>query len=134
MYLNIYRVGTLQLQEESIHFFDEAFIYVQKDILFQFFGSKLSKFLVSKATCFFLGMFKFSLCCSVTGQEQNLSSKIFIFHKTTIRFLIFWDFWMFYQIFLSPQVKRWAIITYKHGIYELPHELPNDLRLRNLGN
>ena len=32
---------------------------------------------------------------------------------------------MFYQIFLSPQVKRWAIITYKHGIYELPHELPS---------
>ena len=25
-------------------------------------------------------------------------------------------------------------ITYKHGIYELPHELPNDLRLRVLGN
>ena len=34
---------------------------------------------------------------------------------------------MFYQIFLSPQVKRWAIITYKQGKYELPHELPNDL-------
>ena len=41
---------------------------------------------------------------------------------------------MFYQFFLSPQVKRWAIITYKHGIYELPHELPNDLRLWKLGN
>ena len=46
---------------------------------------------------------------------------------------------MFYQIFLSAQVKRWAIITYKHCIYELPHELPNDLRLlrkdlRKLGN
>ena len=41
---------------------------------------------------------------------------------------------MFYQIFLSPQVKRWANITSKHGIYELPHELPNDLRLRKLGN
>ena len=42
---------------------------------------------------------------------------------------------MFYQIFLSPQVKRWAIITYKHGIYELPQELQNDLRLRKfLGN
>ena len=40
---------------------------------------------------------------------------------------------MFYQIFLSPQVKRWAIITYKHGIYALPHKLPNDLRLRILG-
>ena len=35
---------------------------------------------------------------------------------------------MFYQIFLSPQLKRCTVITYKHGIYELPHELPNDLR------
>ena len=41
---------------------------------------------------------------------------------------------MIYQIFLSPQVKRCAIITYKHGIWELPHELPNDLRLWILGN
>ena len=41
---------------------------------------------------------------------------------------------MGYQIFLSPQVKRCVIITYKHGIYELPHELPNDLRLSKLGN
>ena len=52
----------------------------------------------------------------------------------TISFIIFWDFSMFYQIFLTPQVKGWAIITYKHGIYELPHNLPNDLRLRKLGN
>ena len=36
---------------------------------------------------------------------------------------------MFYQIFLSPQVKRCAIITYKHGIYELTHEFPNDLTI-----
>ena len=41
---------------------------------------------------------------------------------------------MFYQIFLSPQVKRCAIITYKHGIYKMPHELLNDLRLRILAN
>ena len=41
---------------------------------------------------------------------------------------------MFYQIFLSTHVKGWAIITYKHGIYELPHELPNELGLRILGN
>ena len=41
---------------------------------------------------------------------------------------------MFYQIFLSPQVKRIVIISNKHGIYELPHELPNDLRLMKLGN
>ena len=37
---------------------------------------------------------------------------------------------MFYQIFLSPQVKRWTIITYKHGIYKFPHELPNNFRFR----
>ena len=35
---------------------------------------------------------------------------------------------MFYQIFLTPQVKRIAIISNKHGIYYFPHELPNDLR------
>ena len=47
---------------------------------------------------------------------------------------MFWDFSMFYQIFLSSQVERWTIITYKHDIYELPRELPNGLRLRILGN
>ena len=40
---------------------------------------------------------------------------------------------MFYQILISPQVNWWEIITYKHGIYELIFELPNDLRLTNLG-
>ena len=39
---------------------------------------------------------------------------------------------MFYQVFISPQVKQRAIITYKHGIYELPHELSNSLRLGKL--
>ena len=41
---------------------------------------------------------------------------------------------MFYQIFFSPQVKRSPIISNKHGIYELPHELKNDIKLRILGN
>ena len=41
---------------------------------------------------------------------------------------------MFYQIFHSPQVKRRVIITYKHGIYELPQERPKDLSLRILEN
>ena len=41
---------------------------------------------------------------------------------------------MFYPIFHSPQVKRCAIITYKHDMYELPHELLNDVRLRILVN
>ena len=41
---------------------------------------------------------------------------------------------MFYQILLSPQKKRCAIISYKYGIYRFPNELPNDVRLRKLGN
>ena len=52
----------------------------------------------------------------------------------TIIFITFWDSSMFYQILLSPQEKQCAIITNKHGIYELPNELPNDFRLRILGN
>ena len=40
---------------------------------------------------------------------------------------------MFYEIFLSTKVNQFAITTYKHGIYELPHELPNGLRLRKVG-
>ena len=39
---------------------------------------------------------------------------------------------MFYQIFIYKQVKQRAIITYKHSIYELLHELPNYLRRKDL--
>ena len=45
---------------------------------------------------------------------------------------LFSEYFLFYQIFRSPQVKRCTVITYKHGIYELPHKLPNDLRLKDL--
>ena len=59
--------------------------------------------------------------------------KSIYFYRTppvaAILVIIFWNFLMFYQIFLSPQMKRIVIISDKHGIYELPHELPNDLRL-----
>ena len=41
---------------------------------------------------------------------------------------------MIYQIFLLPQVKRSVIISNKQSVYELPHKLSNDLRLRVLGN
>ena len=50
--------------------------------------------------------------------------------RPTTLVIIFGNFLIFYQIFLSPQVKRIVIISNKHGIYELPQELPNDLRLR----
>ena len=39
---------------------------------------------------------------------------------------------MFYQIFLSPQVKQST--SNKQGVYELPHKLPKNLRLKILGN
>ena len=41
---------------------------------------------------------------------------------------------MFLQIFLSSQVKQCVIITYKHGIYELPHNLLKEMKLKILGN
>ena len=53
--------------------------------------------------------------------------------KPTIIFTIFSDLFVFYQIFLSLQVKRSAIISNKDGIYKLPHELSKDLRLKILG-
>ena len=54
--------------------------------------------------------------------------------KATITIIIFLDFLMFYQFFLSPQVNGSAIIIKKDDIYDLPRELSNDLRLRILGN
>ena len=52
----------------------------------------------------------------------------------TILVIIFWDNLMFEKILVSPQVKWIVIISNKRGIYELPHELPINLRLRTLGN
>ena len=48
--------------------------------------------------------------------------------KDILRFL------MFYQIFFSSKVRRSVNISNKHGIYKLPHKLPNNSRLRILGN
>ena len=52
----------------------------------------------------------------------------------TIILIIFRGFLMFYQTFLSPQVKRCTIISYKHDIYESPYGLLNNLRCRILEN
>ena len=35
---------------------------------------------------------------------------------------------MFDQISLSPQVKQRLIISWKHGLYELPYEWSNKLK------
>ena len=52
----------------------------------------------------------------------------------TIIDIIFEDFLTLYQNLFSPQGKRSVIISYKHGVYELPHELPNDSKLMTLEN
>ena len=39
---------------------------------------------------------------------------------------------MFDQILFLPQGKRSEIISNKRGISDLPHELPNDLRLQEI--
>ena len=67
------------------------------------------------------------LCARVSSQSINQSI-------TAIMDILFWDCLILYQIFFSPQVKRSVNITNKHGIQELPHEFPNDLRLRILEN
>ena len=64
-----------------------------------------------------------------TVVEEQISSE-----NSCIITIILWDVWMFYQIFLSPQVKRSTNISNKKGVYELPHELPNDLKRMILWN
>ena len=66
--------------------------------------------------------------------DKYLNSLINRLEHDTIIDIIFEEFLILYQIFFSPQVKRSMIISSKQGIYELPHKLPNDLRLRIVGN
>ena len=79
----------------------------------------------------------YQLCNNI---KQNLTLEIFKQYgpwdqgEVTIMEIILWDFLMFYQIFLSPQVKRSGIISNKQDLYKLPHKLLNDLRLRILEN
>ena len=66
---------------------------------------------------------------NITTDRLNLGR----LQVATILVKIFWDFLMFYQIFLWPQVKQILIVSNKHGIYRLRHKFKNDLRLRILG-
>ena len=95
-------------------------------------------FWYNKAPCYSIGRKNWFRFLQLLWEDVVLTCEScydwFFFNMTTIIFIIFWDFLMIYQIFLSPRVKRWAIITYKHGMYQLPHELLNYLRLRILEN
>ena len=54
------------------------------------------------------------------------------FLELTTVVITFWNLQMFYQMFLSQQVKRKVIITNKNGRYELTDELSNDVRLKKI--
>ena len=51
-----------------------------------------------------------------------------------ILIIIFWNFTIFQYRSNSPQVKGTLISSIANLVYELPNELPNDFRLRILGN
>ena len=85
----------------------------------------------------YIYIYIYILVCNFQSMKSpvELNSLLKSFFMTpTISFIIFSDFLMFYQIFLSLQVERCAIVSYKHGIYEFPHALLNNLRLKILGN
>ena len=62
---------------------------------------------------------------SIQNNKKQRDKRLFMNEKkkkwTTIMEIVLWDFMMFYQIFLSTQVKRSTIITNKEGVYQLPH-------------
>ena len=51
-----------------------------------------------------------------------------------ITFMIFFKIFEVLFSFLSPQMKPYLIIAAQHGIFECPHEFPNDLKRRILAN
>ena len=50
----------------------------------------------------------------------------------TITDIKLWNAWRFWYRFHSPQVKWYLISSTRNIVFELPHELPNHLRLKNL--
>ena len=79
-----------------------------------------------------LNLWEYTINHNENEDENEKNSHRYTINRPTTTFIIFWDFLMFQQVFLSLQVKRYAIITYNHGIYELPHGFLNDLRLRHV--
>ena len=54
--------------------------------------------------------------------------------SSTVMVIIICGFLMLDQVLVPPQVNRIVIISSKHGIYDLPHELPNDFKFKILPN
>ena len=66
--------------------------------------------------------------------EAIFGSFYLVLAYSTILVIIFQNLTMFQYRPDSPQVKRNVISCIANLVYELPHELPNDLRLKTLGN
>ena len=81
--------------------------------------------LYAKAACLFIDNI---LCGKLVSSEPIMTND-----NLTVTLVGFF-FLMFYQIFLSPQVKKSMISSNKDGSYELPYELPKDLVLSILEN
>ena len=60
-----------------------------------------------------------------------MEAKVFPTYNHVDNILRLFDGWANF-CFTTSQTKRDYL--YKNGIYELPHELPNGLRIRILGN
>ena len=76
-----------------------------------------------KPTCFFINLRSKKNNDKPSANISAMKLILEMYLEPTIIIIVFRDFLMFYQILISPQVKRCVIITYKHGIYELPNQL-----------
>ena len=84
----------------------------------------------------------YAIAWSTVGWLKIPSNKMKFYWKNlcnisaipTMVVIIFWEFLIFYQMFLLPQVKRGVIVSNKNSIWELSHELLINLKLRILGN
>ena len=66
--------------------------------------------------------------------SKNLPTQLYAATVPAILVIIFWNFGIIYYRSDPPQVKLNLISSTANLIYKLPHELPNDLRCRILGN
>ena len=63
--------------------------------------------------------------------KSALNSDLNQYYNPGHNILCYFEVWQNFRVTTS---ETNLIISNKHDIYELPHELPNNLRLRTLGN
>ena len=74
--------------------------------------------------------FDICFCVKLIHYEQSFISG----RETLILVIIFWNFTVFSDKSILPQVKRNLISSISNLVYELLHELPDGLRYRIVGN